>query len=432
MLSRSVVLNALGQAASLAFGFAASVVLARWLGPANRGVLAIMLSVVGLAYILASTGLPSSVEYHASRRDVRSGSLLGNTLLYGGGLAVVLVPVFWFARGPIADLVAKGHGGDAWVLVGVLVPLGFIQWTCGNQLLGLLRFGLYNILFALSRGSYVVVVLILLTVAHLGVTAGLLAAVVGALVMTGGSLGYLLRIDRPRLDRPLMRRMLSYGARNQIGLVFQSLNYRLDVVILQFFRPLREVGYYVIAQIVAELTLTLANSFQGVLALVSREDHEERRAATTTASVRHHGILAAGTLLATAVGGPLLIKYAFGHAFHAAIVPMLLLLPGIWFLGTGRVVSANLAGLGRPGLPSTFAGVAAVVTVVLDLALIPALGIYGAVIASVCAYTTYGLGSLVALSRVSGIPARALLVPTRADFRIYPAAAGRLLAAARR
>ena len=71
-------------------------------------------------------------------------------------------------------------------------------------------------------------------------------------------------------------------------------------------------------------------------------------------------------------------------------------------------------------------------TVVLDLSLIPTLGIYGAVIASVCAYTTYGLGSLLALSRVSKISARDLLVPTRADFRVYPAAAGRLLAAARR
>jgi O-antigen/teichoic acid export membrane protein len=432
MLSRSVVLNALGQAASLALGFAASVVLARWLGPADRGVLAIMLSVTALGYILAAGGLPTAVEYYASRKEVRSGSLLGNTLLYGLGLALVLVPVFWFARGPIADLVAKGHGGDAWVLVGVLVALDFVQWTCGNQLSGMLRFGLYNALFSLSRFVYVVAVLLLLTLASLGVTAGLLAAVIGALVMTGGSLTYLLRVDRPRLDRPLMRRMLSYGARNQVGLVFQSLNYRLDVVILQFFRPLREVGYYVIAQVVAELTLTLANSFQGVLALVSREEQEGRSSETTTASVRHHGVLAACTLLATAAGGPVLIAYAFGHEFHSAIVPMLLLLPGIWFLGTGRVVSVNLAGLGRPGLPSTFAGVAAVVTVGLDLALIPTLGIYGAVIASICAYTTYGLGSLIALSRVSGISVRGLLLPTRADLRVYPAAAGRLLAAARR
>src|SRR5207248_5708975 len=165
---------------------------------------AIMLSVVGLAYILVSTGLPNSVEYHASRPDVRNGSLLGNTLLYGVGLAVVLIPVFWLAEGPIADLVAKGRGGDAWILVGALVPLGFIQWTCGNQLMGLLRFGLYNVLFALSRLSYVVVVLILLTVWHLGLSAGLWAAVVGALVMIAGSLVAILRVDRPRLDGPLM------------------------------------------------------------------------------------------------------------------------------------------------------------------------------------------------------------------------------------
>jgi O-antigen/teichoic acid export membrane protein len=110
---------------------------------------------------------------------------------------------------------------------------------------------------------------------------------------------------------------------------------------------------------------------------------------------------------------------------------MLGLLPGIWFLGTGRVAGSNLAALGRPGLPAALAGAAAVVTVGLDLALIPMLGVYGAVIASVVAYTTYGVGSTLALSRVSRVSLRELLVPTRSDLRVYPAAASRLIAGLR-
>ena len=43
----------------------------------------------------------------------------------------------------------------------------------------------------------------------------------------------------------------------------------------------------------------------------------------------------------------------------------------------------------------------------------------GAAIASVIAYAIYGGSSLVALSRVSGIPVAELIVPRRSDFAAY-------------
>ena len=101
---------------------------------------------------------------------------------------------------------------------------------------------------------------------------------------------------------------------------------------------------------------------------------------------------------------------------------MLILLPGMWFLGTGTVVGGDLRGRGRPGLASAVAGIAVVVTVALDLALIPPFGIVGAAVASVAAYSVFGLVSLAVLSRVSGIPVRTLVIPTVADLKRYPAA----------
>jgi stage V sporulation protein B len=432
MLSRSVALNVLGQAVSLGLGFVASIVLARWLGPTDRGLLAIMLSVVAVTYIVVSVGLPLSVEYHVSRRGVDPGAVLGNTLLWGSLIAAVVVPAFWALRHGLADHLAHGRGGNAWILVGALIPLTFVGWTSANQLSGMLRFGLYNALFAASRILYVATVIVLLTAMALGVTSGLIAAAASTGVLIAGSLAAIARRSRPRLDRELLGRMLRYGARNEVGQIFDTLNYRLDVVILQFFRPLSQVGYYVVAQVIAEIAIAFAISFQGVVPLVSGEEAEERRQATTVSSIHHHAILAVAALLGTAALGPVVISQAFGHEFDRSIAPMLLLLPGIWFLGTGRVCAQNLDGRGRPGVSSLLAGAATFVTIALDLALVPWLGIYGAVIASICAYTTYGAGGLVVLSRISAIPLRTLLVPTRADLRIYPATAVRLLAAVRR
>jgi Na+-driven multidrug efflux pump len=105
---------------------------------------------------------------------------------------------------------------------------------------------------------------------------------------------------------------------------------------------------------------------------------------------------------------------------------MFILMPGMWFLGTGTVVAGDLRGRGKPGIASILAGITLVVTVALDLVLIPPYGVPGAAIASVASYVVFGLASLIVLSRVTKISVRTLVVPTRADFAVYPAALRRL------
>jgi Na+-driven multidrug efflux pump len=102
---------------------------------------------------------------------------------------------------------------------------------------------------------------------------------------------------------------------------------------------------------------------------------------------------------------------------------MLILLPGIWWLGMGSVVTSDLRGRGRPGTASIVSGVALIATISLDVALIPPFGVLGAAVASLVAYTVQGILALAALSRVSGMPVRTLVVPERADIDAYRTAA---------
>lgn len=428
MLARSVTLNILGAATSLFVGFFSSLILARWLGPSDRGLLAIMVQVSSIAFALTAVGLPIAVMYFTSRPQARTGAILLTNMVYGLLLAAVFVPFFWLFRRQIADLFAHGRGGLAWVLAGALVSLTFLDWTTHNQLLGKLRFGLFNVLLIVTKLTSLLLVVLLVGYAGIGVTGGLIALAIGSVVMIAGSLPPLLAEGGLVFDRSLLRAMMRYGSRVQVGTILQLLNYRLDVLILQFFRPLAAVGYYVVAAILAELVITVANAFQSsVLPLVSHYEGEERQATTSTRALRHHSILAVAATIGNAVFAPLVIVYLYGPHFHSALLPFFILLPGMWFLGTGTVVSGDLRGRGHPGLSSVVAGAAVVVTIVLDVILIPFFGVPGAAVTSVIAYTVYGVTSLIALSRVSGIPVRELIVPTREDLALYPAATRRLL-----
>jgi O-antigen/teichoic acid export membrane protein len=420
LFARSIVLNVLGRVSGLLMGFVGSVLLARLLGPADRGLLGLMISVSTIVFAVAAIGQPLAVTYYASRKDADTGAILGNTIAHAALLAVILIPLTALLYGPIQDAFGHGQGGKTWILAAALVPLTFLDWTTSNQLLGMLRFGLYNALKVVAALLYLAAIIVLLGVLDLGVTGGLIATAVGSIVTVAGCVWPILRSGKPAIRIPLLRQMLHYGSRVQVGVIFQMVNYRLDVVIMQFYRPLKQVGYYVAAQTIAELVITLTTAFQStLLPLVSHFEGDVRQDEVTINSVRHHGILAFVAILLNAVFGSLIILYAYGRGFHPAVVPMLVLLPGIWFLGLGLVIQSDLGGRGRPGLSSALAGLAAVVTAILDVVLIPPLGVMGGALASVVAYTTFGLSSVIALSRVSGISVRDLVVPTRADLSVY-------------
>jgi len=420
LLPRSLTFNILGRGISLVFAFVGSVALARLLGPADRGLLALMLSLSAIAVAVGAVGQPVAVAYFSSQKKADQGAILGNTTVHTLVLAAVLVPLTLVLHRPIAEAFGRGHGGLTWALAAALAPVTFLGWTAGNQLVGMLRFGLFNGLTIASVVAETVAIFVLIWWLGLGVAGGILAMGISSLVMVAGSLRPILGSLRPRLDGALERRMLQYGWRVQVGVIFQAVNYRLDVVIMQLFRPLSQVGYYVIAQTIAELVITIANAFQAsLLPLSSHYEGDTRQASVTVSALHHHAILAGVAALGNVVFGSAVILFIYGPEFHPAVVPMLVLLPGIWFLGLGLVIQSDLAGRGRPGLSSGMAALAAGATVILDFALIPPFGVIGAAVASVVAYTCYGVTSLIALTRVSGIGPRELLVPTREDFMVY-------------
>lgn len=432
MLGRSVIANALGQLSVLVIGMVSTIALARWLGPADRGILALMAYTCDVTVALAAAGFTYAVAYFASRRDADRGALLGNSLLIGALLAVVFIPFFAIYGPEIADHLTHGRASGAWQLVGLVVVVTFLDWCIHNQLLGKLQFGRLNALIAFSRIVSLGAIIVCVGAAGWGVTGGLAANVSASVVMIVGSL-MALRGIRPTIDFQLMRALFAYGGRVAVGWIFQIINYRADVFILQAYVPLRSIGEYVVASLVAELALTGGSALStSVNALVANYEGEERQTTTIAASLRHGIILTGVVIVGLAVFGGVAIELAFGSSYDGAVEPMYILLPGMLFLGMGSVVTGNLRGIARPGVSSIIAGATMVITIALDFLFIPKWGINGAALASTIAYTFHGTTCVLVLGRVTGIPLRDMIVPTAADGRAYLRALSALVGAAKR
>jgi O-antigen/teichoic acid export membrane protein len=120
------------------------------------------------------------------------------------------------------------------------------------------------------------------------------------------------------------------------------------------------------------------------------------------------GILGAGSAAAAALVpldlvAPWLIPHVFGPAY-AGVTPLLwALTPAGVLLACNQVTGDMLRGRKRPLLVARAQGTAAVFTVVLLLTLLPAVGVYGAAIASAVAY---GVALAVMLLSLHRLPAR--------------------------
>lgn len=394
----------------LGIGYVASVVIARFLGAEGRGLVAVIQTATAVIAGIAGIGTQHAATYYAGRRAHRRGRVLGNGLAHAGVLLVVSLGVALVAKSELQRHVAPGYDARIWLLAALLVPIFYLDVLVTNLLSAQAAFGFRNKLNLAGRITTALAAVVVVAWQGWGVAGALIATAPTMVLPIIGGLRLLAR-NRPALSMPVYRASLRYGARVQIGALLHFLNGRFDVLVLSAFAPLSIVGAYAIAQIVAELVLLFPNALGYVLR--AQVASSAPGASLAGPAMRLNGTLVALCVLGVATTGPLMILYGFGSEFRPALVPFAVLLPGMWFLSAGGLVQDTLAGRGRPGLSSLIAAAEVVITIGLDLLLIPQYGATGAAVASVCAYSFYGCASIIVLSRLDGVPARSLLFARR-------------------
>src|SRR5450759_752031 len=183
-----------------------------------------------------------------------------------------------------------------------------------------------------------------------------------------------------RAERGLAGRVLRFGLRSQVGGTVGLLNLRFDFLVLGAMAGPAAVGIYAVASKYAELLRLPA------LALTWVTYPRVARMGASTFGPRARALmaplLAAGLVLLVFP----LFPWLYGVQFHAAILPAVIILFGLVAEPAAGVGSAFLLGAGRPGLNSLLLGAGLVVTLVLDVVLIPSHGAVGAAWASAVAY----------------------------------------------
>jgi len=225
------------------------------------------------------------------------------------------------------------------------------------------------------------------------------------------------RGDRPAVSE--VKKALNLGLRGQLGNVATYFNYRLDVFIVNYYLNTAAVGLYAVGVMVSEAIWQMPNA--AAMALVPRTARQQGLSGVEFTCLVCRQVLSMALLAAIVVAAvsAWVIPAVFGESFRGSVAVIWWILPGTVALAASKVMCADLMARGMPGYSSIFAFVTLVVTVVLDLILIPRMGIQGAALASSVAYFTNSTLVAILLKRKLGVTWKALLVPSLAELAPY-------------
>jgi lipopolysaccharide/colanic/teichoic acid biosynthesis glycosyltransferase/O-antigen/teichoic acid export membrane protein len=393
LMSGQVIGNLGAQGAALACVSVASLLVARIGGPTVLGYYALLRVLPWLFGVIISCGLPTAAAYFIAAKDGKDRRTRPTICL----MAVIAAGISALAWVACAVLFQHVFFREMPLRLILAMTISVVTWllnvTAKACCQGSGDIAGANLLIVAEEFWFVpTYVTVRLVTGHGG--AGLVVAslIVSGVLYTGTAVVRLSGrgffqgwgLPSPRLAR----RIAAFGARGQLGNMLWLANLRFDFVLLDALAGPATLGVYAVASKFAELMRLVPTAINYVLyprfARIGRikATAEARRLLplSTALTLVMTPFLAAVTVVA--------LPMLYGRPYRGAVMPAEIIIIGLSVEGAAAVASAYLVGIGRPGLNSVGMGVGTVITVTLDVILIPRLGAMGGAITSAVTYLT--------------------------------------------
>jgi O-antigen/teichoic acid export membrane protein len=419
----SLVTIAGGQLGCTAVAALAELSFARLLGPASRGLVSLCLMSIAFGALIGSLGSEATVVVWISRFRGKHAAWFPAVALWVFSGCLVAVCVWAGLYWQWHPTFLKGLTPELALLVLVTIPATVSFSMLMALLVGEERFRLRSVIALLNRisslGAFFLCVLLFgrrPETAILGNLIGLVAGVCVACVFLRHFFRGAWRIVQAREN--LFSTMM-FGIRGQAGNLASFFSYRLDVFVVNYYLDASQVGLYALGVLVSEALWQLPGVVS--VALFPRTARTVGAGADSfTCTVLRQVFLVtlvAGFLVAAC--SPIAIPLLFGARYALSVPVIWWILPGTIALSLAKVIAADLTGRGLNIHLPISASLGFALTILLDLLLIPRMGIQGAALASSVAYLAAAGYLFIVIQRELKTPWGTLFLPTAAEWLVY-------------
>ncbi len=417
-----------------AMGIISGVILARWLGPHDRGILALVLLLPQTVVTFTKLGITQANVYYINRERASIHAVASNSVLLAvvsGVLASVLV---WVLKDNLLANVLREVPAWAVALALVRVPLLLLD----NYLYGVLQatgdFGLYNSRLLISEALRLVLVTVALIVLHMGLFAAVsIYTLIGTI-----NVAFLFIAMRKRvhfslaIDRALLMQQLSFGAKSYVQTVTSHLLLRVDVYFTSYFLGASSTAFYALALHFTEIVLEIPQAIGLVLyprlASLAKEDVHRMTAQTCRRTL----LITAPFVVALALLGPSVIVLWYGQPYAPAGTPLPWAAVGIIPMSLYVIITRDFTSRGRQQVNIVAGLLALASNVGLDILLIPRIGIVGGAVATAVSYSSACLLLIIFFLLDSRLSLLDLLIAKSDDVRYFRDLAQRTINRSRR
>ncbi len=426
-MKRGIFYTFVTQAPTLLLFFVSSTLMTRILGDEGRGAYALITNQVALFSMLLSINIGFGVSYFTSKNGAeRSVIGTGATLLF---INIALTPLILLGVRSSAPLTAILMPNEAvhwlyWGYVYLSIILAMLNGTIAAVLLGLKEFKVLNWMSIFNAAlSAIGFTLLYFFKDRIGPGTELSAVltvtiVILLLVSVMWCVMYTVLVGMPVLpiwSWKIIRPIIAFSLVGHLSNLINLVNYRFDVWVVDQYHGASALGLYAVAVGVGQLLFYVPEPFSRVVQpyLYGQRKDELLPRFKMVARLNFSAVLVLSVGLAFMA--PWLIPILFGDVFGSSVTALWLLLPGILFSSAFKLLAQLVVQGGGQRFNLLATSIGALVTILLDLALIPLWGIEGAAIASTISYLSILVAVLSVIRYRLGIPVHDLFLVRYSD-----------------
>ena len=388
--------------------FVVNILLANRLGARNSGPFFYLLNNISIALLFLNFGVESAITYLYARRESGFSYLLTAGSIWSL-LSTLLLALLWYGLSFFQLVPTDALTPLILLYILSLLITAFssaLFYASNNHLIPNLVPSLINLFLIVyllanpNHSSYTAPAVLIRVYLFTGIITG-----ASFLLLTGRHLrfGHL-----PK--RIFTRKLLDSSLRFFIQNAFVTLLLRVDIWFIEYLCNDADLGNYIQTTKFSQLVFLLPNLASFALFPLFAQNADQQHSMESKAFRLINAYFYAGLAicLLIAICGYWLFPILYGSSFSKMHLIFIALIPGLLFFVASYPLSAYFASINRSRFISFGAAIAVLLMIAADLVLIPALGIYGAAIASSVAYSFYFFWLLIKFKKECISPATQL------------------------
>lgn len=394
----------------ICIGFFTSWVISRTLGAELQGVYNLAILIPNLMYNFLNFGQDTSTMFFLSNKTINKRDLIDNMIpvsIFYTIISTLLGTLFIFL---LKDSMFTEVSNNTLIFALIISPLTFLNNNLTAVLKSEGKFFIVNKVQVINKIIYFLICTILFFIVDVNIVifANIIILSI-SIISLWKKIG--IKSVRIKFNKEYQKKNISYGFKSYLANMITFLNYRLDTFIIKALsKSTMAVGQYGVSVTLAEQVWVFASAISSVMfPYITSIENDEDKSKVTSLTFKIVMVVTFMDIIVLFFASNL-IRFVYGEDYYGSIIPLKILLIGVFSLSLGKILANDIASRGKPELNALSNLIGLLVNVIFNILLIPRFGIVGAAMATSISYTLTSSIFLISFIKLTGLTLKELLV----------------------